>query len=52
VYKSTRNLAGVSVKPVAELNALELLAPRRVLMTTAALDAFRQKPAAASAQTS
>jgi large subunit ribosomal protein L4 len=45
VYKSVRNLADVSILPVAELNALEVLAPRRVLMTTAALDAFRQKAA-------
>lgn len=47
VYKSIRNLEGVSVMPVAELNALEVLRPRRLLMTTAALDAFRQKVAAA-----
>lgn len=45
VYKSARNLAEVSLLPVAELNALEVLAPRHVLMTTAALDAFRQKAA-------
>lgn len=45
VYKSTRNLAQVSILPVAELNALEVLAPRHVLMTTAALDAFRKKAA-------
>lgn len=43
VYKSLRNIDGVSVAPVAELNALSLLRPRRVLMTTAALDAFREK---------
>ena len=47
VYKSIRNLAEVSVVPVAELNALNLLRPRRLLMTSAALDAFRQKAAAA-----
>jgi large subunit ribosomal protein L4 len=46
VYKSIRNLAEVSVLPVGELNALELLRPRRVLMTTAALDALRAKAAA------
>jgi large subunit ribosomal protein L4 len=45
VYKSTRNLAKVSVVPVAELNALHVLQPRRLLMTTAALDAFRRKEA-------
>ena len=48
VYKSIRNLAGVSVVPVAELNALNVLRPRRLLMTTAALDAFAAKAAAAT----
>ena len=48
VYKSVRNLDGVSVLPVSDLNALALLAPRRVLMTKAALDAFRQKAAGAA----
>ncbi len=43
VYKSIRNLAGVSVMPVAELNALSVLRPRRLLMTRAALDAFCRK---------
>jgi large subunit ribosomal protein L4 len=42
IYKTIRNLAKVSVLPVAELNALNVLHPRRLLMTTAALDAFRQ----------
>jgi large subunit ribosomal protein L4 len=45
VYKSVRNLPGVTVLPVDELNALEVLRPRRLLMTRAALDAFRQKTA-------
>ena len=45
VYKSVRNLAGVSVVPVAELNALNVLTPKRLLMTTAALDTFREKAA-------
>ena len=45
VYKSIRNLADVSVLPVADLNALVVLRPHRVLMTTAALDAFRHKVA-------
>ena len=48
VYKSIRNLADVSVMPVGELNALEILRPRRVLMTKAALDAFREKAKAAA----
>jgi len=43
VYKSIRNLANVSVVPVGDLNALNVLHPRRLLMTTAALDAFREK---------
>ena len=40
VYKSIRNLADVSVTPVSDLNALSVLRPKRLLMTTAALDAF------------
>ena len=43
VHKSVRNLAGVSVLPVSELNALSVLSPRRLLMTTAALDLLRTK---------
>jgi len=43
VYKSIRNLAEVAVLPVGDLNALEVLRPRAVLMTRAALDAFREK---------
>ncbi|MFH1920845.1 MAG: 50S ribosomal protein L4 [Planctomycetota bacterium] len=46
VHKSIRNLAEVSVLPVGDLNALEVLRPRRLLMTKAALDAFREKAAA------
>jgi large subunit ribosomal protein L4 len=45
VYKSICNIENVSVLPVAELNALSVLRPRRLLMTTAALDAFRSKAA-------
>ena len=45
VYKSIRNLTGVSVLPVAELNALSVLHPKRILMTKAALDAFCEKSA-------
>jgi len=40
-WKSARNIAGVSVTPVADLNAWALLSPRAVVMTTAAIDAFR-----------
>ena len=49
VYKSIRTRAGVTVLPVAELNAWELLRPRRVLMTTAALDRLRKAAAGQSA---
>jgi large subunit ribosomal protein L4 len=45
VYKSICNIENVSVLPVAELNALSVLRPRRLLMTTAAMDAFRNKAA-------
>jgi large subunit ribosomal protein L4 len=43
VYKSARNIAQVCVSPVADLNALALLTPRRVLLTRAAMDALRQR---------
>jgi large subunit ribosomal protein L4 len=43
IYKSIRNLADVSVLPVTDLNAMNVLRPKRLLMTTAALDAFREK---------
>ncbi len=49
VYRSARNIAGVEVLPVAELNALCLLRPKRLLMTTAALDAVRQRIGGAAA---
>lgn len=42
VYKSIRNLDGVSVLPVSDLNALDVLRPRRILMSVAAMDAFRR----------
>jgi hypothetical protein len=34
--------------PVAELNALNVLTPQRLLMTTSALDAFRERATANS----
>ncbi len=45
VFKSIRNMPEVSVLPVSELNALDILRPRRLLMTTSALDAIRSKAA-------
>jgi large subunit ribosomal protein L4 len=53
LWKSARNIDGVSVSPVGELNAWSILRPRSIVMTTAAIDAFRaaakekSKPAAA-----
>jgi large subunit ribosomal protein L4 len=41
VYKSARNIDRVTVSPVAGLNALVLLQPKRILITKAALDAVR-----------
>ncbi len=41
VYKSIRNLQDVAVLPVSDLNALDVLRPKRLLMTKAALEAFR-----------
>jgi len=44
ILKSARNIDQVTVLPVSELNALSVLQPRRMLVTKAALDAFRQRP--------
>ena len=49
VYKSIRNLQGVAVLPVADLNALDVLRPKRLLMTKAALEAFRSNATAKQA---
>jgi large subunit ribosomal protein L4 len=40
VYCSARNIAGVCVSPASELNALNLLTSKRLLVTKAALDAL------------
>jgi large subunit ribosomal protein L4 len=45
VYKSARNLQRVDVSTVADWNALALLSPRRILVTKAALDAFKEQAA-------
>lgn len=50
VYKSARNIHRVSVSPVSDLNALEVLRPQRMLVTRAALDAIKAKAAAAGAK--
>lgn len=43
VYKSGRNIAGVTILAASDLNALEVLMPERILVTKAALDAIRSK---------
>jgi len=43
VYKSARNIDRVTISHVAELNALAILTPRKLLVTKAALDAIKQK---------
>jgi large subunit ribosomal protein L4 len=42
-HMSVRNLADVAILPVSELNALNILKPRRLLMTTSAMDVIRSK---------
>jgi large subunit ribosomal protein L4 len=46
VYKSARNIPRVAVSPVAELNALSILSPRRLLVTKAAFDSIRSRMSA------
>jgi large subunit ribosomal protein L4 len=48
VYKSARNIAGVNVAPVADLNALSVLQPKKLVVTKAALDAIRDRFRAAA----
>jgi large subunit ribosomal protein L4 len=48
LWKSARNIDGVSVSPVSELNAWTILRPRSILMTRAAIEAFRASAAAAN----
>lgn len=43
LYKSARNIAGVRISPIAELNALNVLQPRKLLVTKDALDAFKAR---------
>lgn len=47
VYKSARNIEGVRVSAVADLNALSVLQPRKLLVTKDALDAFKARVPAA-----
>ncbi len=50
VFKSSRNLGGVAVQPVRELNALSVLKPKRVLVTREALDRIKDGSFAANRQ--
>jgi large subunit ribosomal protein L4 len=49
VYLSARNIHGVSISPVRDLNALSVLKPRRMLVTKAALDKIKDGSFATSA---
>ena len=40
LYKSFRNINGVRILPVSEINAYEVLRPKQLLMTKAALEKF------------
>jgi large subunit ribosomal protein L4 len=46
LWKSARNIEGMSVSPVAELNAWSILRPRAIVMTKAALEAMKASAAA------
>ena len=43
VYRSARNIVGVTVSPVSDLNALSVLTPRHMLITKAALDRLQEQ---------
>jgi large subunit ribosomal protein L4 len=52
LHKSVRNIAGVSLSPVAELNALIVLKPRRLLFTKAALEWVKEQAGKSSKEKS
>ena len=52
VYKSGRNITGVSVQAVRDLNALSVLTPRRMLVTKEALDQIKDGTFASSSNVS
>ena len=51
IYKSGRNIAGVEVRPVNELNAELLLKPKRVAMLQPAFEAFLEQAGVAQGAT-
>mgnify|MGYP001157353965 FL=1 len=52
VYLSGRNISQITISPVGDLNALLVLAPQKMLVTKAALDAIQQKAEEAKSQKS
>ena len=48
-YRSARNIEGVSVSPVSDLNAYSVLRPRKLVITKAALDSLRKTGSEAEA---
>jgi large subunit ribosomal protein L4 len=48
VYRSARNIPGVTVSPVSDLNALAVLSPQKVVVTREALDLIIQRSQARS----
>ena len=52
VYKSGRNIDRVSVSPAAELNALNVLSSRMLLVTKSALDVLKQRAGSEAADES
>jgi large subunit ribosomal protein L4 len=43
VYRSARNIPGIEVAPVSQLNAYAVLRPKRLLLTRAALEELRKQ---------
>jgi len=43
VYKSARNVAGVSVMPASDLNALAVLTPHRLIVDKGAMDKLKEQ---------
>jgi large subunit ribosomal protein L4 len=43
VYRSARNIQRVEVLPVSDLNALSVLAPRRLLITKSGLESLKSQ---------
>lgn len=43
VYMSGRNIPGLTISPVADLNALTIMRPRKVLLTRAAVELIKSK---------